>query len=502
MPLYIDSKEEIRRELIGEISGRTGDLTDFVPGSPEWLLIDAEAEYLYRMEHARAAAQLSAWVDYAGGPITEEDVRELYPPDQRDAVDLELLNSYMTEYDLEQVGELMNVDRDPGKPATGVVQLTLATPGGSVEGGTQVAALDDAGDYLRYEIVPESGERVTAKEDESTVMAPVEAVEVGEEYNVASNTVEYIPPGEETASNVTHVTNPEAMDGGVGEEPRDEYRQRVKEALTHSSAGGTAEGIVGSVQNRIGGVGVGDVRVIEYHNEQRTVTWHEKDYTVDYSADVVVYGGTEDTTTIETQDGRTIDIKVIQDLIDEKRPTGVIHVLRRPYTYAIDLQIDIAGTDADAAGAADAATNYASNLSLGENMIDTRLIQLIRNEDANVVDVELTPIINEEPHEYATGTSVYDLLSIGAEGGVGAVTGTSGGAETTFVEGTDYAVQTDSESRPSAIDFSIGGDSPDDGTEFYVTYEADGDVAVRRDEVIDPGSVSASIIGGVEEDVE
>jgi len=48
------------------------------------------------------------------------------------------------------------------------------------------------------------------------------------------------------------------------------------------------------------------------------------------------------------------------------------------------------------------------------------------------------------------------------------VTGVSGGDETTFTEGLDYTLSTTSEGYYSEIDWSIGGDDPDDETRFTV----------------------------------
>jgi len=54
---------------------------------------------------------------------------------------------------------------------------------------------------------------------------------------------------------------------------------------------------------------------------------------------------------------------------------------------------------------------------------------------------------------------------------VESVTAVVGGIETTLTEDTDYAVVDDNgDGQPDSIDFAIGGSSPDDNTEFTVTY--------------------------------
>lgn len=504
MPLFINSRDDIRETLISEIGGRTDDLTDFVGGSAEWEFLDAQAEYHYRQQHARVAAQLSGWVQYAGGPVTKEDIRDLYPPNRRDPVDLDLLNYYVSPYDLDQIGIKMGVDRDPGFKASGEVIITLSGVGGRVEQGTRVATVPDEGDYLIYEVVPEKGDEIRAPEGQSDLIAPIRAIEIGDGYNVASNTVEYVPPGQERAGNIIDVTNPNAIDGGVDEEKNGPYRQRISEALTHASQGGTEDGIEGAVQNNIDGVSVGDVLVKPYHDETRTVMYHDREWTIDYSADVVVNGGTDATTMVDLDDGRTVEMPVIQELVDRRKPTAIIHKFIRPYIYEIDANVLLAGDDADPQRAANAVADYLSDLTLGEHAVDTRLIQLIRNEDSDIVDVELDLTITGEPHEFVSGTSAYELRSSAPENGIVSVNGTNGGADTTFTAGTDFSVVTNAVGQPTGIDFSgpSGGSSPDTGTTFYISYETDGDVVVRRDEAADPGQVTASVSGGGEATVE
>jgi len=74
--------------------------------------------------------------------------------------------------------------------------------------------------------------------------------------------------------------------------------------------------------------------------------------------------------------------------------------------------------------------------------------------------------IFHEPFEYDDTKDVY-TLSKEWDTGVTEVIGTLNGTEEhVIVKGTDYQ-----EVTPDQIDWSIGGDNPDDGTQFFVTYD-------------------------------
>lgn len=88
----------------------------------------------------------------------------------------------------------------------------------------------------------------------------------------------------------------------------------------------------------------------------------------------------------------------------------------------------------------------------------------------------------DEPHDfvvlkYEDGTSstkyVYTLDKAPIDR-VENVVGTVDGFEYTFVEGTDYEViDDDGNGELDSIDFSVGGENPDDNTTFRVTYVAE-----------------------------
>jgi hypothetical protein len=96
------------------------------------------------------SVQLSARIDYAGKTITEEDLENLdLDPDK---VDLDLLNSFQSDADLDELAKRNGVFRDPGSFATGTVTFQTTSDSVTIPKGTVVGTQPDAdGDYLAFE---------------------------------------------------------------------------------------------------------------------------------------------------------------------------------------------------------------------------------------------------------------------------------------------------------------------------------------------------------------
>jgi len=82
--------------------------------------------------------------------------------------------------------------------------------------------------------------------------------------------------------------------------------------------------------------------------------------------------------------------------------------------------------------------------------------------------------VEDEEHRFSTDQDVH-LLRKAPVTLVSGVTGTlDGSADHTFTKGTDYQlVDDDGDGEDDSIDWSVGGDSPDDGTAFFVDYRAE-----------------------------
>lgn len=100
-----------------------------------------------------------------------------------------------------------------------------------------------------------------------------------------------------------------------------------------------------------------------------------------------------------------------------------------------------------------------------EDMVNLLINVYTIKEDIVVVRTE-----TEESHTFEDGTDEYTLNSLPASL-ILTVTGTLDSGANTFISGTDYTLtDADKDGRYDTIDWSAGGDVPDDGTAFLVTY--------------------------------
>ena len=83
------------------------------------------------------------------------------------------------------------------------------------------------------------------------------------------------------------------------------------------------------------------------------------------------------------------------------------------------------------------------------------------------VSIDDTPLVNvyNEDHTYNTGTSLQSLNEDGIES-LSDITGTVSGGAYTFVEDTDYSLDSDGKT----LEWLTAGTKPDDGTIYYVDY--------------------------------
>lgn len=468
MVLNPTPEEEINESVESRLRGRISKLTNFVSSSFNKLFLDAFSEQLYEYEVRLLAAQLSGWVDYAGGPITQEDLDQL---GLREFDDLELLNEFMEDEQLDNIGALVGVDRDLGEPATGIVRIDVFDDDTPVPDGMRVSTPPDIdGTRLTYEVDLGDADNVTPNDQGNSGFVEVDviATENGSNYNVGAERVTRLsspPPGVES------VNNAQPIEGGEDPETNDEFRVRIKNAVFETSGGGTTEGIKGYI---IGNVeGVNDVFVDEF-----------LDATPVY-VDVVVDGGT-------TPD--------VDDAIETSRPAGIRHNLVRPVTYNMAVEVELRGTDIDVVNVKNEIEEYVFDLDLGDDFIRDRVIQRAMNIDPDVenvlaINVRISEIVNYRD-QYQTGTDIYsladaplghiddeshfytdtkDVYRLGREpvdASTVTVEATVNGSTTTLTQGVDYdVVDNDGDGMDDSIDFSVGGDNPDDETVWDITYD-------------------------------
>lgn len=535
------TQDSIYTSLQGRLTGKIAKLTNFAPTSFNYIWTRAFSDNLYEYEVAILASHLSGFIDYAGGPISQSDLDRLGISD----IDPDDVNEYMDDGDLDELVKIVGVSRDPGEEATGELLVETIESGITVQSGREFGTEPDSeGNYLSYvttseiespqqfsdtlafsssvqqytlernylslvEVTgtlngssatftegtdfeindstidwsiggdnPDDGTDFTVTYSTNEVNADIQAAEVGDGYNIGSGQVTYMP---NPPTGVQSVTNPEAVSGGINEEPNDELRQRAKNAILNQSGGGTTAGIEGFIQDGVEGVSAVSVDEFYTGGSKQSAPY----------ADVIVDGG---------------DDAAVEDAIDASHPSGVRHYLVRPTIYTVNVRASVEGVSIDTGGVEEELTEYLSGLQIGERAVKDRMIQLIMNADENITNIDTMEIeIDREPHTYTSGTSVYQLNKqlMDDEGdhtyeeGITEVVGTlSGTAETTFTEDLDYrewnSSAGNSDPPHDSIDWSIGGDNPDDSTEFYVTYLVEEDISAGQREKLDPGTIAVT----------
>jgi hypothetical protein len=310
---------------------------------------------------------------------------------------------------------------------------------------------------------------VTAGTGTTSVTANVQATEVGQVYNIGSGEVTFLinPP-----TGVKSVTNNDAIDGGVGAETNDELRERAKQAVFTQSGGGTVRGIEGFIFENVDGVTSVNIEQFKDGGPKQPSPY----------ADVIVDGG--------------IDSEV-QDAIETSRPSAIRHFLVRPTFVTLDVTATVTGTDIDVTAVEDSVNQYISPLGVSESVVRDKIIQIIMNSDRDIERIEQLDIeVIDEPITFSTGTDVYGIDKQMQNDGITEVTGTlSGTSGHTFVEDTDYQESdTDGDGLDDSIDWSLSGDTPDDGTDFFVDYLVEDDIAIGSREKAEPRNVDVTVV--------
>jgi uncharacterized phage protein gp47/JayE len=156
--------------------------------------------------------------------------------------------------DLENITKAYGVIRKDGGRATTQIQINAAT-GTVLSEGTLVQTIQG----LKYEITGD----VTVSG--TSILVEVQAVDIGEKYNVPANVITQMPV---KVSGVTSVTNPNAVTNGYDVESDDSLRQRYFERLQTPATSGNKY----HYKNWSKEVdGVGDAKVFSLWNGNGTV---------------------------------------------------------------------------------------------------------------------------------------------------------------------------------------------------------------------------------------
>lgn len=470
--------DEIYTSLRGGLTRRIAKLTNFVETSFNYIWTQAFSSRFRENEVALLASQMSGWVDYAGGPITDDDLNSL----GIDGVSAAEVNEYMSDEDLDQLIEIVGTDRGPGQEAKGQVTFNTVSSYTQIQEGTAVATQPDSnGDFFEYT----TDTNVETASGETSVSVPITAIDVGEEYNVGSGQITYLPS---PPTGVQGVSNTEAILGGDNIETNDELRERAKNAIFDTSGGGTANGVRGFVRSNT--KDVTSVSVAEYPGGNASLKQNSpspggpgSDTDTAPFADVIVEGG---------------ETGAIKESINEARPVSIQHNLVRPALIEISIDIVVSGTNISTSDIQSSVTSYINGRGLGEDIIKDKIVQRTLNADEQVEGIDTLDItISSELIVFDSTQDIY-LLNKGVQmttDGITEVTGQLSGNSTTFTEDTDYQeIDNDTDGSDDSIDWSLTGDTPDDGTNFFVTYAIGDDIPIDNYEKGDTDSVSVSVL--------
>lgn len=452
--------DEVYDDMESNLRDKITLLTNFTRRSFNYVFSRAFAREVRSLEVQSLAADLSGFVDYAGGPVSEEDLNSL----GIENVDENEINNYMDDEYLDELVKLVGIRRYEGAESTGSVNIeTQTTNQVKVPVGLKLTTTPETvGEKLIFEVAPNEGadnfvfqsgsDSYYTNESSPGVYEPqisniqVKAVEVGPEYNVPSNSIirfESPPVG------VKGVNNPSATTGGENIETNDELRERAKKSVQGTSEGGTVEGIETYIQQNVDNVRQGDVEIEEFFyngvDDKRPFV------------DVIVDGG--------------IDSEVNQ-AIEEARPVGIPHYLIRPQGIQLNVRADLVGTDINDTYVNTVIEEYLNEQGINDNLYKDQLIRNIMTSDNNIINIDLLDLvissISRERFEYEENKDEYKLDFTYADNGSATIDDETG---VTYTEGSEFEIANRTyDNYPETVHWK-GSDRPEPGEDFFVDYD-------------------------------
>lgn len=452
--------EEVRESLQSSLSGKIAGLTNFTDRSFNYVFINAISNYFREIELKLLASELSGYIDYAGGPITNEDLRRLGIDE---SVDADELNQYMDDSQLDNLVEVVGLERDEGQEASGFVDVsTISSRAAKIPKGTTVGTTPDSnGETFNYETLEK---RVSAEGQSEVIDIPVQAEEVGEDYNIPANEIVRFtsPP-----IGVKGVENSTSMDGGRGVETNDELRERAKNKFSDEPTGGTTRGIRGYIIDEISSVTADDIGITELFDEEPVIV------------EVTVDGGSRES---------------LETAIDEARPVGVKHELIRPKTISLSVDAQVLGSGIDRVFASSEVEQFLTDdLAVGDSFYQTTLVKEILDADSNIINIDQLEVtidtVDNERREYDSSQSIYpiDFNHDGEE--ITVYTNEDDGTQTIYEQGVDYQlIDSSSDGLYDEIEW-LGVTEPEDGQNFYLdytVYKEANDISDEEHTFVDP----------------
>lgn len=389
MPIDPRSSDSIFNRIESDLVNSINKVTNFVSGSFNATFLSAYSSQIRETEIKALAVQLSAYPEYAGKELTEDDFEDLGITNVEPAE----VNEYVKQSDLDQLAELVGVTREDGVKATGTVTFTVTDDEVTIPEGFPVATEPSgATDSLRFfcdvnesgSIESNSTDTVQPDPDETTVSVPVIAEFVGEQYNIGSGSITFLPsqlPG------IVSVTNPFQITGGVGVESTESLRERTKDAVFRNSGGGTREGVIGAIQRETGFNASLSIR----ENFDRSPR------VVEVIADVTSGSEREQT---------------IKDIVERVRPVGVKHRVLSPTEINLRTIAELQADDISRPEIVELIEGYIQSISFGDLFTESVLTSQLFSADNNIqtvtgVNTAFTTI-SDERHVY-TGDDTIRL---------------------------------------------------------------------------------------------
>lgn len=367
----LQTKQQIYESLRSGLTGRITKLTNFTDRSFNYVWTRAFSEEIRELQELALVSELAGFIDYTGGPVTEDDLEDIGVADR---ISAERVNELMEDDYLDEYVKIVGVTRNEGSVATGTVTFSTQSAKTVIPAGTRVTTAPEANgtttDFLTTEQVDTSAGETQASN------VPIESVGVGDEFNVPAGSITRIsnPP-----VGVTGVENPESTTGGENIESNDSLRERAKSAVGGASEGGTVEGIKAYIRNNVDGVQQSDIIIDEFFNEQPPFV------------DVIVDGGLDDE---------------VSAAIEFSRPAGIRHDLVRPQVIQIGANIDLLGTDINTTTVENRMETFLLELGIGEQFYEDQFIREIMQADDDIINIDFldTTIerVTNETFEYNT----------------------------------------------------------------------------------------------------
>jgi hypothetical protein len=343
-------------EQIASTIAALSPISNFSVNSPERALVAAVSDEFRDRQHELLSVQLSSRVRFAGKTLDEQDLTELGL--DTSVIDLELLNSFQENSDLDALAARNGLSRDPGSFAEGEVVFQLTSDAAVIPVGTLVTTQPDGdGDVISFETTTEAA----AQSGDTQLTVPVEAVSRGQAGNVGNGALTRLPAPPPLVGGDPAVNNPQATTGGEDPESNAELRERTRRALIGTGGGGTTEGVETGLVEAFDGLDLEDVLVDESASVQP-------------GFDVVVSGGPSDAD-LEAEIGALQPVAINGRLI---RPTGV----------TIDVTADVTGTDINTQLVEDAVVAFLGSLGLGADVIRDQIIATIITADESIVGID------------------------------------------------------------------------------------------------------------------